>query len=337
MIDYRYVIERLAQSVITVLTVMTFAFFLMRQLPGGPAAYVRAQVVGAGEQLTEQQMNTLVRAYTGMLPDEPLHIQYLNYMEDVLFHFDLGKSFWYSRPVADILLDAMPWTIYISAVVLFGGFALNVLMGSIMAYKESSRFDTTATITFLVSGSVPYYIVAILLVYFLGFQLELFPDGDAYDQSLEPGFTVPFIMSVIYHSALPIASFIIARTVGSIGMRANAIRVLGADYLRVARLRGLPERRIATRYVARNAMLPAYTSLMIGIGTLFGGSVIMETIFAYPGVGYYTFEAFKASDYTLLMGGFVFTSVATVIGVLVGDFTYGIIDPRAGGEDREAY
>lgn len=337
MMDYRHLIERLAQSVVTILTVTTLSFFLMRQLPGGPATYIRSQVVQGNEQLSEEELNTLVEAHTGVIPDEPLHIQYLNYMEDVLLHFDLGQSFWYGEPVVDILIRAIPWTIYISAVALFGGFAFNVIMGSIMAYKEASRFDTLATVTFLISGSIPYYVIAILLVYILGFQLQLFPDGGAYDQALEPGFNWPFMWSVIYHSMLPIASFFIARTAGSIGMRANAIRVLGEDYLRVARLRGLSERRIATRYVARNAVLPAYTSLMIGIGTLFGGSVIMESIFAYPGVGYYTFQALLASDYSLLMGGFVFTTIATVIGVLIGDLTYGFIDPRAGGEDREAY
>lgn len=337
MMNYRHIIERLTQTIVTILTVITFAFFLMRGLPGGPEAYIRAQVLSQNQQISEEELNTLVEAYTGMLSDEPIHIQYLNFMEDVLLHFDLGQSYWYGDPVVDILINAMPWTIYISAVVLFGGFAFNVIMGSIMAYKESSRFDTTATVTFLVSGSIPYYVVAILLVYILGFQLGLFPDGGAFDRSLEPGFNLPFMKSVVNHSVLPIASFFIARTAGSIGMRANAIRVLGEDYLRVARLRGLSERRIATRYVARNAVLPAYTSLMIGLGTLFGGSVIMESIFAYPGVGYYTFEALKRSDYALIMAGFVFTTVATVIGVLIGDLTYEFIDPRAGGDDREAY
>lgn len=337
MTDYYYYVERVAQSIITIFAVTTFSFFLMRQLPGGPVAYIRAQLVQDNQQITQREVNRLVEAYTNLRPDEPLHIQYINYMESVLLHFDLGRSYWYGEPVADILLKSLPWTIYISAIALFGGFAFNVIMGSVMAYKESSKFDTSATISFLFFGSIPYYVIAVLLVYVFGFQLQWFPNGAAYDTTIPAGFNFEFMQSVLYHSALPIASLFIARTAGAIGMRANAVRVLGEDYLRVARLRGLPERRIATRYVARNAILPAYTSLMIAIGTLFGGSVILETIFAYPGIGYYTFQALQASDYPLMMGGFVLTTTATVTGVLIGDLTYGFVDPRAGGEDREAY
>ena len=337
MTNYSYYVERVVQSIVTIFAVTTFSFFLMRELPGGPVAFIKAQLVKENQQITQRELNRLVEAYTSLRPDAPLHVQYVNYLESVLLHFDLGRSYWYGEPVADILLKSMPWTIYLSAVALFGGFAFNVIVGSVMAYKESSKFDTSATVSFLFFGSIPYYVIAVLLVYVFGFQLQWFPNGAAYDTQIQAGLNIAFMQSVLYHSALPIASLFIARTAGAIGMRANAIRVLGEDYLRVARLRGLTERRIATRYVARNAILPAYTSLMIAIGTLFGGSVILETIFAYPGVGYYTFQALQASDYPLMMGGFVLTTAATVTGVLIGDLTYGLVDPRAGGEDREAY
>ena len=122
-------------------------------------------------------------------------------------------------------------------------------------------------------------------------------------------------------------------------MRGNSIRVLGEDYIRVARLRMLPTERIALRYVARNAVLPIYTNFIIQIAFVLGGSVILEDIFRYPGVGFYFFNAISRRDFPLMMGGFLLISVAVVIAVFIADITYGLIDPRAsvGGADNEVY
>jgi peptide/nickel transport system permease protein len=121
-------------------------------------------------------------------------------------------------------------------------------------------------------------------------------------------------------------------------MRGNSISVLGNDYLRVARMRGLSERRIATNYVAKNAILPMYTGLMISIGFMFGGSIILEEIFRYRGMGYYVFTSIGSRDYPLMMGGFITITVAVVISIFIADLTYGKLDPRVRrGDEREAY
>lgn len=121
-------------------------------------------------------------------------------------------------------------------------------------------------------------------------------------------------------------------------MRGNSISILGEDYIRVARLRGLSRQRIALRYVSRNAMLPMYTGILLSIAFMLGGSVILEQIFAYPGVGFYLFKATVARDYPVMMGGLIMISTAVIFGVLVADLTYSKIDPRAAGEgQRESY
>jgi peptide/nickel transport system permease protein len=159
------------------------------------------------------------------------------------------------------------------------------------------------------------------------------------DPNTTPGFNVPFMMGVIAHAALPFLSLQIAGFGGpALAMRGNSIQVLGSDYIRVAQLRGLSGARIATRYVSRNAILPLYTGFMIGIASMFAGSVILEEIFAYPGVGYYLVRAFESRDYPLMMASFILLAAVTIVGILIADLTYGLIDPRIQtGEKRESF
>src|SRR5699024_8171781 len=124
----------------------------------------------------------------------------------------------------------------------------------------------------------------------------------------------------------------------ALSMRGNSIQILGNDYLRVARLRGLSERRIALRYVGRNALLPMYTSIMIAIGSILGGSTILDQIFAYPGIGYYVYQSIGPRDYPLMMGGFLIITIGILIGVYIADLTYGLVDPQAStGGSRESF
>lgn len=334
--DSKYLLERTFQAVSSLFVVITLAFVMMRSLPGGPEDYLRSQLQRSGD-FSEQEIDRLVNVYLSYHPNEPLVDQYVQYMTSLL-QGDLGQSIWYNEPVAAILARALPWTVFLSAVALFITFTVGILLGAFMAYKEGSLFDVSLTVYSVVLTSIPYYVLAIMLLYVFAYNLNWFPTGGRMTQGTTPGFNYPFIAGVLEHAALPLVSMVIPGLV-ALGMRGNAIRVLGEDYLRVARLRGLSSSRIATRYVARNAVLPMYTSLMISVGSLFGGSIILETIFQYPGVGYYTFQAVSARDYPLMMGGFLLITVTVILGVFIADLTYGKIDPRAesGGESHETY
>jgi peptide/nickel transport system permease protein len=209
-----------------------------------------------------------------------------------------------------------------------------------MAYAEGSRFDVGTSSLSILLTSIPFYVFAIVALYLFAYQAGLFPTSGAYDSSVTVGLNVPFLASALHHAALPLFTLVVTGFGGTaLSMRGNSIHVLGADYMRVADLRGLSDRVIALRYVGRNAILPMYTGLMISIGGLFGGSVIFEEIFRYPGVGFFLFNATTSRDYPLMMGGFLFITTLTVLGILFADLTYGLVDPRAGrgGGDRESY
>ncbi|MFC4438416.1 MULTISPECIES: ABC transporter permease [Natrialbaceae] len=333
-----YILKRTAQAIFTVFATITLTFALIRLLPGGPAQSMRAQMLEQGNDLTSEQINRQIEAQMNIAPDEPLYVQYAEYMASILTG-DFGISTWHNEPVADILGSALPWTVFIMATSLFLAFVVGISLGAYMAYREGSTFDVSSTGVALLLNSIPDYVVALLALTFLGHQTGLFPTGGRYASGLEPGIHPEFLASVAYHGALPVLSMAVVAFGGwALDMRGNSIRVLGADYLHVARLRGLSEHRIALRYVARNAILPMYTNLMIAIGLMFGGAIIIEEIFAYPGIGFYLISAIDQRDYPVMMGAFILITIAVVIGVYIADLTYGKLDPRAkGGGSRESY
>ena len=339
MVSNEYFLKRTTQALMTVFTVITLSFVMIRLMPGGPVAHYKAQLEQSGQTYSQEEINSRVELLSGVAPDQSIPEAYADFVVGLLTQGDLGQSIWRNEPVIDVIADAMPWTILVSAVSLLLVFAIAITLGAVMAYAEGSKFDISSSVVSTVVTSVPFYVVAIVLLWFLGYQWQIFPTGGRVNPDIVPGFRVPYIVSVLKYAALPIASLVIAQFgTRALSMRGNSIQVLGSDYLRVARLRGLPQRRIALRYVGRNAVLPMYTSIMISLGSLFGGSIILEEIFSYQGLGYMVFKALGPKDYPLLMGGFLFITLGVVVGVYIADLTYGWIDPRAGsGGDRESF
>ena len=335
-----YILKRVGQAFLTLISVITITFALVKWMPGGPADYIRAQVMRnrGSDSVSMEQLNTMVADYTNVDPSTPLHVQYFNYLTSVL-QGDLGQSVWYNRPVADIIVEAAPWTIFLLTISILLTFAIGIVLGAVMAYLEGTSFDSSSTVVSMFLNSVPYYIAAIFLVYVFSIQLNWFPQSGNVSSGLEPALTYEYVANVLHHAVLPIVSLVATGFGGAaITMRGNAIQEIGEDYIRVAHLRGVPGRRIAVRYVGRNALLPMYTSLMIAIGFMFGGSVILEQIFAYPGLGYYLLQGISARDYPLMMGGFLVIAVAVMVCILIADLTYSMIDPRVSDDgSKEAY
>ena len=334
-----YYAQRLLQAIVTIWAVISFSFVLIRFLPGGPVEYIRAQLATEGGNVNTQHLARMVQEYTNVNPDRPIHLQYVDYMSATL-QGDLGKSIYFTDPVADIVLSALPWTVFVMGIAMILGFAIGILSGAIMAYHETSKTDTTLTFVSAVLNSTPYYIAAVILLFSLGYLFNLFPTSGRVAANTTAGFNLPFIMGAIHHAVLPILSMAVTMAGGiALAMRGNSIRVLGNDYIRVAQLRGLKSNLIAIRYVGKNSVLPMYTQFMISIGFVFGGSVILEEIFSYSGIGYYMFKALQSRDHPLMMGTFLVLTIAVVAGLLIADLTYGKLDPRAGsgGEKRESF
>jgi peptide/nickel transport system permease protein len=294
----------------------------------------------AGGNPTTQQLervNRMVKVYTNIRPDQPLYIAYFEYFWQIL-HLDFGKSITLDKPVFTALFHKMPWSIFISIYGLALGTSISLLFGALMAHNEGSRFDVGMTIWTIFNSSVPYYIVAILMLIVFGFNLQWFPTGGRYNHDLAAGVNLPFLLSVVHHAALPILTGLVAAFGGALANRGNCIREKGKEYIRVGRLRGISENRLAMRYVGRNSILPVYTGLLMGITRIFSSAIIIEIIFSYDAVGLLTYDALLNRDYPLLMGALIFFTTVTLIGILIADLTYGIVDPRVkSGAERESF
>lgn len=339
-----YYARRIGQAVLTLFTVITITFVMYRLMPGGPVDVMRAKLMSGGglgfekSSRSIEEVNRLVTIYTNVEPDVPIHIAYMQYLDSIFLHLDFGRSIFLNEPVFDVLFRAMPWSIFVSVYGLLSGITMTIIIGALMAYKEGSRFDKLMTSAIIVMHSIPYYVGALLMLSFFAYNLGWFPTGGRMNTATTPGLNIPFMVGVMHHAALPIATgFILGFGGGALGMRGNSIRLIGDDFVRVAKLRGIGGNRIATRYIGRNAILPMYTGFMMSIASIFGSSIIMETIFRYPGVGWYTFDALMNRDYPLLMGAFIFFTTITIIGILIADFTYGLVDPRVSEKGKESY
>jgi len=335
-----YVLKRVTQALTTVIIVTNVSFFLLVALPGGAVQYLKAramQSAARGERIPTD-LAQQIEAYTNINPHEPAHVQWWNYMTSVL-QGDLGESIYFNEPVTTTLAEAVPWTVFVSLTALLLMFFFGILIGALIAFKEGSTSDQVVSVTLTVITSVPYYIGAIVFLYLFAYNYHVFPASGRLSTGIEPGLNLTFILDAWWHAVLPITSTALLGTGGiALSMRSNSISILGSDYLRVARLRGLPTGRIGVFYITRNAVLPMYTFFMIAIGNIFGGSIILERIFIYPGLGYKIFTGIGARDHTLIMGGFLLITTAVIIGVLLADLTYGFIDPRVSqGGNNEVY
>ncbi|AHG01640.1 ABC transporter permease (plasmid) [Halostagnicola larsenii XH-48] len=292
-------------------------------------------------QLIRQGVNPararrLVELRLSVDPDKPIPYAYVDYMANMV-QGNLGTSMYYTEPVVDIIARALPWTLFVMSWSLFISFFLGIVVGALMAYWEGGKLDLGLTSWAVLMGSIPYYVMALLLLMFLSYRWGIFPTSGRQPTGIPVGFNWPYISGIIRHAALPVMSMLVASGFASLGMRGNSIRVLGEDYLRVARLRGLSDITISTQYVARNAILPMYTAFLISLGEMFGGSVVLEQIFSYRGLGWYMLSATYQRDYPLMMGMFTVLTVAVVLALLIADLTYSFVDPRVGGKENEAY
>lgn len=331
-----YYVQRTMRAVLTIWVVITVTFGMIRLLPGGPLVQLRAKLIRQG--ISSSRINAMLETYQNVRPDQPIYIQYYDYITSLLTG-DLGKSFSDSRTVAAIIADALPWTVFIMVTATILIFVIAVVWGALMAYNEGSTFDLFSSSASILFASIPFYVLAIALVVVFGYQLELLPTGYRKSPGIEPGLSLTFFMDALYHALLPIVSMVVTGAgLQALAMRGNSIQVLGADFVRVARLRGLSDRRISVRYVARNAILPMYTGFLTLIGFNLGGSIILEQVFHYTGIGFYMFQALENRDYPLMMGIFLVITVALVLAVYIADLTYGLIDPRVkSGDASEAY
>jgi peptide/nickel transport system permease protein len=337
-----YYARRVGMSVLVIFLSVSFAFSIFRLMPGGPAEAMEQILVQrarqAGREPNYEMIRQRVAMLTGIDRQKPIPVAYYEYWRDIILYQDFGVSIWQREPVFKYLIEKVPWSIFLSIYGLTVGRTIGIILGALMAYKEGTKFDSGLTIFTILNRGVPYYFVAILGLVVFGFNAGWFVTSGRTNPETVPGLNYPFVAGLLSHAALPVTTSIVAAFGGGLAFRGNAVREMGKSYIKLAHLRGVSGQRVAIRYVGRNAILPVYTGIVIGLASLFGSSIIIEQIFTYPAVGYATFNALLQRDWPLLMGAFVFFTTLTVVGVLIADLTYGVIDPRVNtGGDREAY
>lgn len=323
----QYLLRRLGFYMIAAWASLTLNFFLPRMMPGDPASMLFARISG---RLRPEQIEAMKKVYG--LSNAPLPQQYLLYLSHVL-HGDLGLSIMaFPSPVTTVIGNGLQWTILLGAVALLIGFAVGNLLGILGAWRRGGWIDSVLPPLLIFIGSFPYFWLAMLALYFLGFQLGWFPLRFAYAETLSPHLNIEFVGSVLQHLILPAASIIVVSVGGwMLGMRNTMMGVLAEDYITLAEAKGLPESRIMFNYAARNALLPAITSFGMALGFIISGTLLTEIIFSYPGLGYLMLTAVQNLDYPLLQGLLLMITIAVLAANLLVDLLYFRLDPRVRG------
>jgi len=324
----KWVVKRFFRSIMAIFLSITITFFLVRLMPGNPISALLYQYI-VEYRIPQDKAMEMVSALFAINLNEPLWLQYVKYIYN-FFKGDLGISLTsYGTPVITLIVYALPWTAFIVSLSLILSFTVGIMLGMLMAYKRGGLLDNALSTYASVIASIPSYIIGILLLFFLSYQLGIFPRGGCYDPNVKPGFTVEFISSVLYHAVLPVASyFIVSMGSWALVMKGSTISVLGEDYVMAAEARGLKKRRIVLSYVGRTAILPLFTSLLISIGAMFGGSIFIETIFLYRGMGYLLSRSLSNFDYPVLQGCLNIVIISTISANFIADILYSKIDPR---------
>ncbi len=324
-------LRTLVKKVFIVWIVVTLTFFIIRALPGNPVEIMVMSLMDSGLSSEEAYMRAASLLRIDL--DAPLSAQYLDYMRNLL-HGDLGDSYVLAlnKPVATLIAQRLPWTLFSVGTSLLISFVIGMFLGTLAAYRRNSFLDHLLTNFSAAIESIPNTLTAIILVLLLGVTWKLVPLNfmrGSLSPGVKPGFTATFLVDLFKHYAVPGTVYIFSTLGGwMLAMRSSTISTLGDDYVTVARARGLPDMRIITAYVGRNASLPLITSLAISLGFVVGGSILIEYIFVYQGIGLLLSQAIGKRDYPVMQGILLVTTITVILSTALADLLYGWLDPR---------
>ncbi len=309
---------------------LTVIFFLPRLLPTDP---IMAQIhlmegLGAGiDPVSKEELIATLREMYGL--EEGLFRQYVSFWRR-FFTLDFGPSlFMFPTPVSRLIGRALPWTVGLLLTSTLLGWTIGNILGGLRGYFRQSRLLKIVDGLAMFFRPIPPYIMALMLIILFAFLLGVLPLSGGYTVGMRVAFTWSFIKDVIRHAVLPVASLILlGAAINHQSMRLIVQSVTDEDYVRYAKIGNVKERTIFGRYVMRNALLPQVTALSMSLGMLFGGALITEMVFAYPGIGLLAYRAIINSDYNLIMGISFITITMLATFLLLIDLLYPLLDPR---------
>ena len=282
---------------------------------------------GVGARAGMQEMIEVYDRKFGL--DQPMWRQYLAYMGD-LARLDLGQSIaFYPRFVKTIIRDALPWTAGLMGFSTMMAFVWGSLYGALVDWEGAPRWLVAVAPVLFTLSAIPFYLMGLILLYFLSFKLRWFPGFGGYGVGVIPDLSWGFALDVLRHSALPSLSIVVAG-VGfwALGMRALMVTVKGEDYMTMGEAKGLKGRRLFLRYGVGNALLPQVTSLALALGYVMSGSVLVEIVFGYPGLGNTLYRAVRGVDYPVIQGIVLAIILSLAVATLLVDLALPILDPR---------
>ncbi|ESP88464.1 ABC transporter permease [Candidatus Halobonum tyrrellensis] len=316
-----FFVRRTAQLVVTLWAVATALFMLFRLMPGDPTSYI------VSPQMTPEVRQRIIESY-GL--NDPLWVQYLRYIEN-LATLDLGRSFNTNSEVSEILATYLPNTLVLMLSAFVLAYAVGVTLGVLTGWYRGSRFEKSTVVTALVGRSIPSFWVGILVIWVFGATFGVIPLSGMTSIGTEPEGFVDMVTSLdfLHHLVAPmlvLAFYYMGYPL--LIMRNSMLETLSEDFIDICRAKGLSERAIMFRHAARNAMLPVLTAAAIAVGFAIGGSVLIETVFGWPGIGREMIRAVMRRDYPVAQGTFLVLALSVVLMNFVADLLYGVLDPR---------
>jgi peptide/nickel transport system permease protein len=317
----RHLAERLGHLLLVLWAVASLTFVLFRLMPGDPTLNFLSPT------FNEETRAALMKSF-GL--DLPLWQQYLVYFGQLL-RGDFGRSFLQNQPVARILWDALPNTVILTLVSLCLAYAFGIVAGAFLAFRRGGATEAVAIPAALATRSAPEFWLGMLLLALFAFQLGWFPTGGA----VSPGETVGSLGDRLvsgdfwWHLCLPALTLtLFLQGLPLLLMRATMLEVLNDEFIVMARMKGLSRWSIVMRHAARNALLPVVTAFALGLGASIGGNVVVETVFAWPGIGRVLVQAVQGADYPVAQGAFIMIAVVLVVMNTMADLAYAWLDPR---------
>lgn len=312
--------SRLVKALAILIAIVVMNFFLVHAAPGDPAMVMAGEAGAADEKFVEQ-----LREQFGL--NRPLHEQLATYVGKIV-QGDLGFSYRQQRPVWNILAERLPATLVLTLTAFLLALAAGVALGTLAAITVGTWADSAITVVALLAYATPIYWIGLMLSLLFSIQLGWLP-AFGYE-TIGAGYTgFAHAADVAQHLVLPVITLALFYMAGYARLtRASMLEVRGQDFVKTAKAKGLSNTRIVTRHVLRNAILPVITVAGIQAGQLVGGSILIETVFAWPGIGRLAFEAVLQRDYQVLLGIFLVTSVMVILFNILTDILYGLVDPR---------
>ena len=323
-----YIGRRLVAYLLTVIIAISANFFIPRMIPGDPISALIDQMAQHGEVVSGGA--EIVAAYKEQFGLNGTWLeQYFRYLWSLL-RGDLGPSIMaFPTTVQELLVTALPWTMGLLLVATVISWVLGNLLGAIVGWRRDSKLNSTIVVVSLGLNQIPYYFVALLLVFFFSYNLSIFPSSGGFTLIGGRPEGLKLVWDIIYHATLPALSIVIASFgFWVITMRSMILTTLGEDYILLAEAKGLKRSMILTKYALRNALLPQAAAFGIALGFVMNGSILTETIFNYPGLGALLLSAIGNLDYNLLQGILLLTILSVLTANLILEVLYPIIDPR---------